>query len=217
MKMLVCISQWKLSSLVHKISNDKKIAEKRRTLQWIQRVLSENTSSRETYAGRHPKGRKTIVEPRFSEGPSDWQNVLYTEVIFHICYYYWGEENRSLYRGLQYKEVRYIEVPLLKTRDLRVFSLCQSCIQYSSCATISAAATCVTSYWFFRWLSMFAEIYSFACPFFRWFIFVFSLFLSCRLANASTRPIWSISVWLIRNRLEQRFSSVANRRHQLVS
>ena len=29
------------------------------------------------------------------------------DVLFHIFYYYWGKENRSLYRGL-----RYIEVPL---------------------------------------------------------------------------------------------------------
>lgn len=141
MRMLVCISQQKLSNL----QRQKKIAEMRRTLQWIQRVLSENTSSRETYAGRHPKGR-TIVEPRFNERPRDWQSVLYTEVLFHIFHYYLGKENRSLYRGLRYIEVRYIEVPLLKTRDVHVLSLCQSCIQYSSCATVSAAATCVTSY-----------------------------------------------------------------------
>ena len=29
-----------------------------------------------------------------------------------MFYYYWGRESRSLYRGLRYKEVRYIEVPL---------------------------------------------------------------------------------------------------------
>ena len=29
-----------------------------------------------------------------------------------MFYYYWGKENRSLYRGLRYIEVRYIEVPL---------------------------------------------------------------------------------------------------------
>ena len=34
------------------------------------------------------------------------------EVDFHIFYYSWGKENRSLYRGLRYLEVRYIEVPL---------------------------------------------------------------------------------------------------------
>ena len=36
----------------------------------------------------------------------------YFEVLFHIFYYYWGKENRSLYRGLRYMEVRYNEVPL---------------------------------------------------------------------------------------------------------
>ena len=36
------------------------------------------------------------------------------EVIFHIFYYYWGNENRALYRGLCYIEVRYIKVPLYK-------------------------------------------------------------------------------------------------------
>ena len=33
--------------------------------------------------------------------------IRYIEVLFHIFYYYWGKENRSLYRGLCY-----IEVPL---------------------------------------------------------------------------------------------------------
>ena len=33
-------------------------------------------------------------------------------VFFHISCYDWGKENRSLYRGLRYIEVRYIEVPL---------------------------------------------------------------------------------------------------------
>ena len=32
--------------------------------------------------------------------------------LFHISYYDWGQENRSLYRGLRYIEVRQIEVPL---------------------------------------------------------------------------------------------------------
>ena len=41
----------------------------------------------------------------------------YIEVLFHIFYYYWGEENHSLYRALHYIEDRYIEVPLyLKVR-----------------------------------------------------------------------------------------------------
>ena len=35
------------------------------------------------------------------------------EVLFHIFYYYWGEEYRLLYRGLRYMDVHYIEVPLV--------------------------------------------------------------------------------------------------------
>ena len=35
----------------------------------------------------------------------------YIEVLFPIKFYsYWGKENRSLYRGLRYEKVRYIEV-----------------------------------------------------------------------------------------------------------
>ena len=33
-------------------------------------------------------------------------------VLLHIFYYYWGKENRLLYRGPRYIEVCYIEVPL---------------------------------------------------------------------------------------------------------
>ena len=60
----------------------------------------------------------STVEPRYNEVPRDCKNVFaitrfrYIEVLFHIFYYYWGQENRSLYRGLRYIEVRYIEVPL---------------------------------------------------------------------------------------------------------
>ena len=58
------------------------------------------------------------VEPQYNEGPRDWQTLLaitrfrYIEVLFHVFYYYWGKENRSLYAGLRYIEFRYIEVPL---------------------------------------------------------------------------------------------------------
>ena len=54
------------------------------------------------------------MEPQYNEGPRDGQNLFaitrfrYIEVDFHIFYYYWGKENRSLYRGLRYIEVRYI-------------------------------------------------------------------------------------------------------------
>ena len=34
------------------------------------------------------------------------------EIFFHIVFYCWGKENSSLYRGLRYVEVSYIEVPL---------------------------------------------------------------------------------------------------------
>ena len=58
------------------------------------------------------------VDPQCNEGPRDWQNLFaitrfrYIEVLFHIFYYYWGNENHLLYGGLRYIEVRYIEVPL---------------------------------------------------------------------------------------------------------
>ena len=60
------------------------------------------------------------MEPRYNEVPRDWQNVFaitrfrYIEVLFHIFYYYWGKQlqDRALYRGLRYMEVRYIKVPL---------------------------------------------------------------------------------------------------------
>ena len=43
---------------------------------------------------------------KFYEGPRDWQNVFaltrfrYIAVLFHIFYYNWGKENRSLFWGL---------------------------------------------------------------------------------------------------------------------
>ena len=46
--------------------------------------------------------------------PRTWQNLFaitrfrYIEVIFHIFYYYWSKENRSLYRELPSIEVRYV-------------------------------------------------------------------------------------------------------------
>ena len=36
----------------------------------------------------------------------------YIEVLFHTFDYYWDEEYHSLYQGLRYIEIRYIEVPL---------------------------------------------------------------------------------------------------------
>ena len=67
--------------------------------------------------------RRATVEPRYNEVPRDWQNVFvitrfrYIEVLFHIFYYYSGKQNRSLYRGLRYMEVRYIKVSLYFLSD----------------------------------------------------------------------------------------------------
>ena len=53
-----------------------------------------------------------------NEGLRDLQNLFaitrirYIEALFHIFYHYWGKENRSLYRGPRYVEVRYIKVPV---------------------------------------------------------------------------------------------------------
>ena len=63
------------------------------------------------------------VETRYDEGLRDWQNLfaitrfLFIEVLFRtFLYYYRGNENCSLYRGLGYIEVRYgIEVPLYRS------------------------------------------------------------------------------------------------------
>ena len=50
------------------------------------------------------------VTSGFNEGPGDWQNLFslsmfrYIKVLFHTCYFYWGKENCSLYRGLRYVE-----------------------------------------------------------------------------------------------------------------
>ena len=58
------------------------------------------------------------MEPRYNEGLKDWQNLLaitrcrYIEVLFYTFRNYRGKENRSLYRGLRYIEVRDMVVPL---------------------------------------------------------------------------------------------------------
>ena len=46
----------------------------------------------------------TTLKPRCNEGPRDWQNLFaITTFRFHIFYFNWGKENRSLYRGLLYR------------------------------------------------------------------------------------------------------------------
>ena len=59
-------------------------------------------------------GDSYTLEPRYSEGPRDWQKyVPYNEVSLYrgslIFIYFpskcWGKQNRSLYPGLRYIEV----------------------------------------------------------------------------------------------------------------
>lgn len=57
------------------------------------------------------KQKQSTVDPRNN------QRQIFTRFhevlnIFDYFTYYWGKEHRSLYRGLRYKELRYIEVPL---------------------------------------------------------------------------------------------------------
>lgn len=65
------------------------------------------------------ESNRPYMGARFSDDTSALRNlhchyfeILYIEVLFQIFYNYWGKENCSLYRGLRYVEVRYIEVPL---------------------------------------------------------------------------------------------------------
>ena len=57
------------------------------------------------------------VEPRYNEGPSDWQNTYaktkfhYIQVLFFF-FYNWNKENCSLFREPCSIEFRYIEIPL---------------------------------------------------------------------------------------------------------
>ena len=46
------------------------------------------------------------------ENRSLYRGLRYIEVRYIEVPLYWDKENRSLYRGLRYIEVRYIEVPL---------------------------------------------------------------------------------------------------------
>ena len=56
--------------------------------------------------------RWRTVEPRYNERLRDWQNLFaitrfrFIVFLFHIFYYYWGKENRSLHRGLRFIAVR---------------------------------------------------------------------------------------------------------------
>ena len=63
------------------------------------------------------------MEPRYNEGPKDWQNLFAITRSLHIFYYYWGKEKRSLYRGFRYIEVRYTEVFVVWRFVISRFSL----------------------------------------------------------------------------------------------
>ena len=53
------------------------------------------------------------VEPQYNEGPRDRKNLFAITRCFLLYFtIHWGKENRSLYRGHSYIEVRYIKVPL---------------------------------------------------------------------------------------------------------
>ena len=62
-----------------------------------------------------------MTGPPLSEGldPPLITRFRYIEVRLHICYYYWAEEDRSLYRGLCYIDVRYTEVLLYEATSLK--------------------------------------------------------------------------------------------------
>ena len=55
-----------------------------------------------------------ITKPRYNEVPRDWQNLFVITKFRYIeeLFCYWGKVNRSLYQGLRYIEVHYIEVLL---------------------------------------------------------------------------------------------------------
>ena len=75
------------------------------------------------------------MEPPYNEGSRDWKNLLattrfrYIEVLFHIFCYYWGKENRSLYRGYPVVADRF---PLHRTRLTNVSSATSKESEYGS-------------------------------------------------------------------------------------
>ena len=59
----------------------------------------ENSFLRRAKKTQTRKNRKNDIPcpvvPRYIKGPRDLGFVISTEVVFHICCYYWGKENRS--------------------------------------------------------------------------------------------------------------------------
>lgn len=60
-----------------------------------------------------------MVEPQYNE----WPRFHFIEVLFHIFYYKCGEEYHLLYQGLQYKEVRDMDTPLILFNANAIISL----------------------------------------------------------------------------------------------
>ena len=104
--MLVCFASIDLASKVRPSSLWKTML----------RPYWKSTISNNEKQGKMKHYFTLTVEPGFNKGPRDHQNLFaitrfrYITVLFHIFYYYWGEENCLLYRGLHYIEV--CEVPL---------------------------------------------------------------------------------------------------------
>ena len=61
----------------------------------------------------------STVEPRWAKGLAN-QYVSYSEVLFHIFYYDWGEENVRYTEVLRYIEVRYIEFRYIEVRYIEI-------------------------------------------------------------------------------------------------
>lgn len=59
-----------------------------------------------------------MVEPPCNVGP----RFHFIDVLFHIFYYNCGEEYQLLYQGLQYKEVRDMDTPLILFNANAIFS-----------------------------------------------------------------------------------------------
>ena len=59
------------------------------------------------------------MEPRWAKGLAN-QYVSYNEVLFHIFYYDWGEENVRYTEVLRYIEVRYIEFRYVEVRYIEI-------------------------------------------------------------------------------------------------
>lgn len=59
-----------------------------------------------------------MVEPQYNVGP----RFHFIDFLSHIFYYNCGEEYHLLYQGLQYKEVRDMDTPLILFNANAIFS-----------------------------------------------------------------------------------------------